>query len=419
MRSLNLNDPNKPKHKPKLLLMGYNGANNTGSEARLLAIIEDIRSVLGPEVDITVPSLNPTNLRRYLTEGPHQRIEGIPPIYFFALRRLVREHDVIILVEGSCYTDSWTSALLWAFLWVSKYANKYGKPLLAYAVDSGELSKGNQRRVQRIASKANLIITRTSATAEHLKEIGVTAPMEVTADTAFTFRMNPKDGDILKKVWSNTKSGVVGLSVLDFHLWPVVVRPWGRKAHCYRWPYYFSRSRSRCAASEELAKGWAAEADRIIRENNKSIALICMEQLDEPIAREIHSQMRYSDQAKIFSSREYNTSQMTGILRSLDLLVTSRYHAGVLSLAALIPQIAVAHDSRLRRLYQDLGLLRNCHIESNSPNLWEEVKDKVNVLMTNPTLQQEKLNQGYKDHLTRANHNRELLKNFIVEHGWG
>ena len=40
----------------KVLLVGYNGANNTGSEARLIAIIEDVRAVLGPEVHITVPT---------------------------------------------------------------------------------------------------------------------------------------------------------------------------------------------------------------------------------------------------------------------------------------------------------------------------------------------------------------------------
>ena len=40
----------------KVLLVGYNGANNTGSEARLLSIIEDIQSILGPQVEITVPT---------------------------------------------------------------------------------------------------------------------------------------------------------------------------------------------------------------------------------------------------------------------------------------------------------------------------------------------------------------------------
>ena len=54
--------------KPRVLLVGYNGANNTGAEAKLLVIINELRSVLGSEAVITVPSLNEANLRRYLQE---------------------------------------------------------------------------------------------------------------------------------------------------------------------------------------------------------------------------------------------------------------------------------------------------------------------------------------------------------------
>ena len=48
----------------RVLMVGYNGANNTGAEALLASDIEDVRAVLGPEAHITVPSLNPANLRR-------------------------------------------------------------------------------------------------------------------------------------------------------------------------------------------------------------------------------------------------------------------------------------------------------------------------------------------------------------------
>ena len=47
---------------------------------------------------------------------------------------------------------------------------------------------------------------------------------------------------------------------------------------------------------------------------------------------------------------------MTSILRSLDLLITSRYHAGVLSLASQVPQVAIGHDLRIRDLYADLEM---------------------------------------------------------------
>ena len=58
----------------------------------------------------------------------------------------------------------------------------------------------------------------------------------------------------------------------------------------------------------------------------------------------------------MFSAREHDASRMTALLRGLDLLVTSRFHAAVLSLAAGVPQVAVGHDTRLDTLYRDLGL---------------------------------------------------------------
>src|SRR5579864_9146875 len=69
---------------PRVLLFGYNGANNTGAEALLLADIEDVRAVLGPDAVITVPTLNEANLRRYLKEGSGLRIAHIPAVYFRA-----------------------------------------------------------------------------------------------------------------------------------------------------------------------------------------------------------------------------------------------------------------------------------------------------------------------------------------------
>ncbi len=93
--------------KPRVLLVGYNGANNTGAEAKLLVSIDEIRSVLGPEACITVPSLNEQNLRRYLTESPTLKIKPIrPSLFFLDIRRLVKENDLIMLVEGSCYMDT-------------------------------------------------------------------------------------------------------------------------------------------------------------------------------------------------------------------------------------------------------------------------------------------------------------------------
>lgn len=173
-----MNNQRTDKQSPKVLLLGYSGANNTGAEALLLADIEDMRSVFGPEVRITIPTINPKNLRRYVKEGPDLRIAFMPTIFFAALRRFVKENDLIFLFEGSTYMDTWTSAMLWAYLWTTHWAHALRKPCLAYAVDAGEIKSGfNRWLVRREASKTSLIITRAAAAAERLRTFGVSAPM--------------------------------------------------------------------------------------------------------------------------------------------------------------------------------------------------------------------------------------------------
>ncbi|MCI0511834.1 polysaccharide pyruvyl transferase family protein [candidate division KSB1 bacterium] len=403
---------------PRVLLIGYNGANNTGAEALLLADIEDLRAVLGPQVTLTVPSLNVANLQRYLKADEFLKIVRMPTIFLTKLPRLVRQQDLVMLVEGSSYMDTWTSALLWYFLYATHWAHRYRKACLAYAVDAGSLRPRNQRLVRREASKTDLIITRAQAAAERLRSWGVTAPIEVTADNAFNFQPNPRDMGWVKRDWPAAEEGLIGMAVVNFYLWPVVFRFWGRRNDCYKWPYYFSCSPERSQASVRLAAGYAAFADKLMQESGKAIALIAMEQLDEPFAKTVLARMQYPDRARIFSSREYNASQMTTLLRSLDLLITSRYHACVLSLAAQIPQIAVGHDLRLKTIYEELDLKSEFFIEPDLDTLFVTLEDRAKRLLQNPHLVQERLRLGYENHLTQAQRNRGLLRDYLQKHGW-
>ena len=148
-----------------------------------------------------------------------------------------------MLVEGSTYMDTWTSAMLWAYLWTTRCAVDMGKPCLAYAVDAGEIrSAFNRWLIRREASKTSLIITRAAAAAERMRSFGVTAPLEVTADNAFNFKTDPADADLLFKAWPEAGQDVVGMALVDFYQWPVIMKPWGPKEDCYKWPYYFTHS---------------------------------------------------------------------------------------------------------------------------------------------------------------------------------
>ncbi|MGZ8617878.1 MAG: polysaccharide pyruvyl transferase family protein [Actinomycetota bacterium] len=414
---------------PRILLIGYNGANNTGAEALLLADLADIRTVFGPHAPITIPALEPANLRRYVGDAPGVRVERLPTIFPLTVRRLVREHDLVMLVEGSAYMDTWTSALLWYFLWATRCATVHGTPCIAYAVDAGQLDPRNQRLVQRHASRTDLIVTRSTAAAERLRSWGVTAPIEATADNALTFRPTEQDRGWLQAVWPDAGPAPIGIAAVDLFLWPVVIRPFGRRADRYRWPYSFSRSPARRRASARLAEGYARIADRAVVEHGRSVALICMEELDETFAEAIRTRMRRPERARIFSSRDLDASRMTVLLRSLGGLLTSRYHASILSMAAGVPQVAVGHDLRLRTLFEELDLGRCFVGPGDGGDLAQDLtaldamvhaaSARLDDVLAAPRDVTRALLGGYERHLRDARRNRELLTTFANEHGWG
>ena len=55
--------------KLKILLVGYNGARNTGADARVVALVKQLEEALGTDgVELTVMTLDRTNVRGYFAE---------------------------------------------------------------------------------------------------------------------------------------------------------------------------------------------------------------------------------------------------------------------------------------------------------------------------------------------------------------
>jgi polysaccharide pyruvyl transferase WcaK-like protein len=404
---------------PKVLLVGYNGANNTGAEAKLLVIIDEVRSVLGPDVKLTVPSLNVANLKRYLQKSPTLKIEKVKPSTFPTdIYRLVKQNDLILLVEGSTYMDTWAPALLWFYLLATRYAHQMNKPCIAYSVDAGKASRFNRWLIRREASKTDLIMARTKSAAERLKAWGVTAPIEVTADNAFSFQPKPEDRDFLKRAWPEA-SHVVGIAAEDIYIWPVSMRLWDRQKYCYRWPYYYQHNKPCLEKSELLVDVLAFQADEIIEKYGEDIALLSMEGLDTVFTTRIQQHMKHADRTRVFSSSQYNASQMTSVLRSLDLLITSRYHAGVLSLPALVPQTAIGHDLRIQDLYGDLGI-PELFVDHEDPDRYQKLSDNVEMLFEHYGALRNKLREGYEQYATREKRNPQLFREFLESKypGW-
>jgi polysaccharide pyruvyl transferase WcaK-like protein len=400
---------------PNVLLVGYNGADNTGAEAKLLVVLDELRSVLGPDAHIVVPSLNEANLRRYLQEGPNLVIKSIrPSLFFLDIRKFVKQSDLVLLVEGSCYMDTWSRALLWYYLLATRYAHAMKKPCIAYSVDAGTASRSDSWLIRREASKTDLILSRTKEARERLEKWGVKAPIEVTADNAFAFHPNPADEDLLQRDWPEA-SQVVGIAAEDIYKWPAVIRLWASRKYRYRWPYYYTHTKETLVESEQLAIALASQADKLVEQLDKHVALLSMESLDTVFADRVQHLMKHADRTRVFSSSDYNASQMTSILRSLELLITSRYHAGVLSLPSQVPQTAIGHDMRIRDLYTDLDI-PELFVDHEDPDRYTALGKNVETLFDKYGEIKTKLHDGYEQYLDREKRNPELLRTFLENH---
>jgi polysaccharide pyruvyl transferase WcaK-like protein len=211
----------------------------------------------------------------------------------------------------------------------------------------------------------------------------------------------------------------VGIAAEDIYIWPVQIRPWGRKKYCYRWPYYYQHSKACCEKSELLADVLAVQADEIVENHDKDIALLSMEGLDTAFTTKVQQHMKHANRTRVFSSTQYNASQMTSVLRSLDLLITSRYHAGVLSLPNQVPQTAIGHDLRIRDLYTDLEV-PELFVDHEDPDRYKSLSDNVEALFNKHDAIKAKLQRGFARYQKQEKRNTQLLRGFLESNypGW-
>jgi polysaccharide pyruvyl transferase WcaK-like protein len=139
--------------------------------------------------------------------------------------------------------------------------------------------------------------------------------------------------------------------------------------------------------------------------------------VDEKLARRVRERMRNKERARVFSSNEHDAATMTRILRSLDMLITSRYHAAVLSMAGGVPQVALGHDLRLRDLYQESGMRDEFFIPRRAEDAWERLRQIDDRLVRERQSIRERILLINAQHAEKARRNVVLLRKFAIENG--
>lgn len=348
--------PGKPI---KVLLVGYNGARNTGSDVRVAALAEQLKGLFGDALELSVMSLDVNSTAPYFDADVRQVPFGT--LFFGKLYRACSGNHVAILCEGSTLKSKFANALTLYNCEAAGVMRAQGKPCVAYGSEIGEMDAFVARASRDLCSDVAFVV-RSSASLDELRRLGLDG--RLGTDTAWTFDSSlghEAAMGLLREAGWDGQTPLLGIAPVNPFCWPVkaslrrlvrsmATHDWSK--HYQAW-YYFSASEERERRFETYLESLARACGTFAAERGMQPVILGMERLDKEACWRLNDLM--GGQVPLMLSKERDGFVMAEVLRSLSLLATSRYHAQVLATGASVPAVAVSMDERLDNLADELG----------------------------------------------------------------
>ncbi|MBQ2707714.1 MAG: polysaccharide pyruvyl transferase CsaB [Clostridia bacterium] len=295
-----------------VIISGYYGFENIGDDSLLTAMIRGIKAE-NPEVDITVLAKHPRRLSRAL--GVHTINRFNIPKVSAAMRRA----KLLISGGGSLLQDGTSKKSLFYYVTIMRMAKKRGMKLMLYANGLGPLGSGSSRqRAADIIDAADYVSLRENMSEALAREIGVKAPLAVTADPAFlTEPCEPLWRDHIK-----AREGITGryfvVSVVDGN-------NFGEKN---------SAGAPAMLAAEiaAVAKKYDMEPVFVPMHRSRDIAVT------DALCRDCGC-------GRVVSG--LNAAELCGILADAELVIGTRLHMLIFAASMGVPMIGISYDPKI------------------------------------------------------------------------
>lgn len=306
----------------EILISGYYGFKNSGDDALLAAILDEIKKHKeSPE--IVVLSANPKEtIKRY-------RVKAINRLNPFSVLRHMKKAGLLISGGGTLIQNSTSTRSMLYYLSIISAAIKNNVKVMLYSNGIGPLrGKNNISLARKILDKTDVITLRDPDAMAALKEIGVTKPeIYVTADPVFGLSVEKTDEGrkILERfgVPENERK-ILGVSV--------------------------RRSKDTNAVFErEVAKmcDYAAE-----KYGYYTVFIPMQLNRDEMISGNIISKMK--TKASIIDKR-LDVDEMIAVIGEADLCIGMRLHSLIYSTINNVPLIGIVYDPKIKSFMDYIG----------------------------------------------------------------
>ncbi|KGX90980.1 polysaccharide pyruvyl transferase CsaB [Pontibacillus marinus] len=305
----------------KIVISGFYGLGNTGDEAILDAMIDNLRESLD-DPDITVFSLSPEQ-----TASKH----NVKSIYrgwrhdLWGKIKALLKADLLLSGGGGLLQDTTPTRIIGGplpyYLLIVFLAKLCGTKVMFFSQGIGPVKTPYGKRLMKIfGNMADFITVRDAHSKDSLKKLGVKRPDSVvTSDIVFAYQGRE----------DTVAYDSLGLSG-DEHLVGVSVRPWLGQTSYQR----------------EMAK----LLDRLVEEKGITPVFVPMEgEHDAEVSREIISRMAFGEKTLLLNS-DYSPNQYLQFIGECDMLIGMRLHSLIFAVLAGVPFVGVSYDKKVESL---------------------------------------------------------------------
>ncbi|MFT7518825.1 MAG: polysaccharide pyruvyl transferase WcaK-like protein [Kiritimatiellia bacterium] len=369
--------PGKPY---RLLLAGYSGVRNTGADARVEEMIRQFRHLFGDEnLDLSILTIDPAGSRGYF---PTAKQLLLPKIFPAWLASTVRQQHGVIACEGSMFKSKFANALATMMTGSLGLAAAEGKLAVGYGGEAGRMDPSLERLVERYC-RDTLQICRNENSASILGKLGIEC--KVGTDTAWTYQ--PRDLEhgrtLLREAGWDGVQPVIAFCPINPFWWPVKAdlqkavenRLTGAHEDAHYASVYFHNSGPEVDRKQVQYLTHLVQAARAFRDRHNAFVILYGSEALDRRAAEVMAPMLGGD-VPLFVSDELDHGSMIATLWNCDVVVSSRYHAIVCSMAGKPVSVGVTMDERIRNLMDDRGT-PELSLEVDDPNLGEHLIEQL------------------------------------------
>jgi polysaccharide pyruvyl transferase CsaB len=296
----------------KFVISGYYGFENSGDDALLHTIINQIKKDY-KSADITVLSKSPKKTKA---------IYGVTSVYrynpFTVLFHIIR-CNLLISGGGTLIQDVTSTKSLIYYLTIIKTALFFKKKVMLYANGIGPLkSFKNIEKTKNILNSVDLITLRDKNSVSELEQIGVTKPqIELTADPVFLLEKN-SDADRILEIYKIPK---------DKKLMCVSVREWKDNPN-------------------DFIKIMADFCDYASEKYGIYTVFLPMQtKVDYSVSLKIKNAMK---SASTIVSGKYTFETILSLLGKMHICVGMRLHSLIYAASSLVPAIGIVYDPKVK-----------------------------------------------------------------------